>query len=202
VSADARYVNFTSADGYVESITMEQARDTLLAYSMNGAALEDRHGFPLRALVPGTYGMKNPKWITRIEAAATPQQGFWNKLGWDAGAPPKIFSRIDVPRIRTVSLKETLVAGIAFAGNRGIAAVEVSDDDGRTWREAELRASLSPNSWTLWALVWTPRALGDHVMVVRATDGRGALQSPDIQSPFPSGVSGYHRVTLTAEASK
>jgi DMSO/TMAO reductase YedYZ molybdopterin-dependent catalytic subunit len=192
-------VNFTCADGYVESISIEQARNTLLAYSMNGAALEDRHGFPLRALVPGTYGMKNPKWITKIEAAAAQEQGFWNKLGWDAGAPPRIFSRIDAPRVRIVPQGQVVLGGIAFAGNRGISKVEVSDDDGRTWREAELRSALSPHAWVLWAMVWTFSRAGDHVMAVRAMDGQGAIQSPEVRTPFPSGVSGYHRVTLTVE---
>jgi DMSO/TMAO reductase YedYZ molybdopterin-dependent catalytic subunit len=203
VSAHVRYIVFRCADGYVESIALDQARETFLAYGMNSAPLEHRHGFPLRALVPGTYGMKNPKWITHIEAAASPEQGFWNKLGWKAGAPPKIFSRIDVPKARAVvTAGQVMLGGIAFSGNRGIASVEVSDDEGRTWQDAQLRQSLSPNSWVLWALPWTPRNVGEHVLIVRATDGLRAVQSAEIQPPFPSGVSGYHRIIVTTEVEK
>ncbi|MGH2361747.1 MAG: molybdopterin-dependent oxidoreductase, partial [bacterium] len=202
VSGDARHVNFLCADGYVESISMDQARATLLAYAMNRGPIEDRHGFPVRALVPGTYGMKNPKWITRIDAAASPEQGFWNKLGWDAGAPLRIFSRIDVPQARVVALGDVVLGGIAFAGNRGISKVEISGDGGQTWSETDLRAPLSANAWVLWATVWRPGRIGDHVLAVRATDGPGTVQSPEIRSPFPSGVSGYHRVTITVEAGK
>ena len=202
VAAEARHVNFHCADGYVESISMDLARTTLLTYTMNGGPLEDRHGLPLRALVPGTYGMKNPKWITRIDAAASPEQGFWNKLGWDAGAPPRIFSRIDVPQARVVAMGDVVLGGIAFAGNRGISRVEVSSDGGETWHEAELRPPLSANAWVLWATVWRPGRNGDHVLTVRATDGAGTTQSPEIRSPFPSGVSGYHRMTVTVEGGK
>lgn len=201
MSENARHVSFHCADGYVESISMDQARGTLLAYVMNGAPLEDRHGFPIRALVPGTYGMKNPKWITRIEATASAEQGFWNRQGWDAGAPPRIFSRIDVPSVRVVAMGDVVLGGIAFAGNRGVSKVEVSDD-GQTWHEADLRPALSSNAWVLWATVWSPARNGDHVLSVRATDGAGIVQSPEIRSPFPSGVSGFHQITVAVEGGK
>jgi DMSO/TMAO reductase YedYZ molybdopterin-dependent catalytic subunit len=197
--ARTRFVHFRSADGYVESIPVDQARDTLLAYRMNGAPLEDRHGFPLRALVPGTYGMKNPKWITRIEAAEGPALGFWSRLGWNPSATPKTFSRIDVPRGRAIVKGDAVVAGIAYAWNRGITRVEISDDDGGTWRPAELRPALSPNAWTLWAVAWMPRRHGAQTLLVRATDGTGEVQTAEVKEPFPSGVSGYHRVPVTID---
>jgi DMSO/TMAO reductase YedYZ molybdopterin-dependent catalytic subunit len=197
--ARTRFVHFRSADGYVESIPLEQARETLLAYRMNGAPLADRHGFPLRALVPGTYGMKNPKWITRITAAEGPALGFWSRVGWNPSATPKTFSRIDVPRRRAVIKPETVVGGIAYAWNRGIARVEISDDDGATWHRADLRPALSPNAWTLWAVAWTARRRGDRNLLVRATDGTGEVQTAQVTEPFPSGVSGHHRIPVTVE---
>lgn len=202
LSSSARFVVFRSADGYVESISLPQARATILATEMNGAPLEHRHGFPLRALVPGTYGMKNPKWITHIEAAAEEEQGFWTRLGWKAGAALKTFSRIDVPRAQAIVPHETVVGGIAFAGDRGISNVELSDDAGVTWRETELRPPISGTAWTLWATTWTFSEEGEVFLAVRATDGAGALQTVTVHPPFPAGASGYHRIRLSVEGSR
>jgi DMSO/TMAO reductase YedYZ molybdopterin-dependent catalytic subunit len=196
VAPRARFVTFRAADGYVETISMAQAEQTLLVYEMNGAPLEDRHGFPLRALVPGTYGMKNPKWITSIWAVTSEEQGFWSRLGWDSGAPPRVFSRIDVPRVRELPGEEVVLGGIAYAGDRGISRVELTTDGGRTWFEAERRPALSPTTWVLWGATWTPPRGGDYTVMVRAVDGHGVVQSAEVRPPFPSGVSGYHRVVL------
>ena len=73
-------------------------RDTLLAWGMNGAPLPRAHGAPVRAIVPGIYGMKNAKWIESIDVIAGDHQGYWQRQGWSDTAPYTTLSRFDVPR--------------------------------------------------------------------------------------------------------
>jgi hypothetical protein len=98
-------------------------------------------------------------------------------------------SRIDAPDSQVKA--ETITAGIAFAGDRGISRVEVSADGGQTWEPAEIKASLSPYSWVLWHRQWTPSRSGKHKLLVRATDGRNQTQTSQYAPPAPSGSSGY-----------
>jgi DMSO/TMAO reductase YedYZ molybdopterin-dependent catalytic subunit len=178
-------------DDYGDSIPLDRAMadGTLLVYEMNGEPLTPEHGFPLRLLVPGIYGMKNVKWITRIEAVDFDFKGYWQRRGWDDRAEYKTMSRIDAPE--SVVKGETSIAGIAFAGDRGISKVEVSTDGGATWEQAEIKPSLSPYTWVLWRRRWTPAQQGKHKLVVRATDGRGQTQTSQYTPPAPSGSSGY-----------
>jgi hypothetical protein len=142
--------------------------------------------------------MMNAKWVTSIELAVKPYLGYWAKQGWSDSGVVRTESRIDTPR-SSVSLGEpTWIAGVAWAGVRGIRRVEVSTDGGRSWQDARLESPLSPYSWTRWALRWTPRNRGQHQLVSRATDGTGALQDPQVRTPHPSGASGYHRVGVYA----
>ena len=183
-------------DDYTDSIPLDRAMadGTLLVYAMNGELLTSEHGFPLRLLVPGIYGMKNVKWITRIEAVDFDFKGYWQRRGWDDRAEYKTQSRIDSTAQRT---SETVtVAGIAFAGDRGISKVEVSTDGGRTWEQAEIKPGLSAYTWVLWHKQWTPEQAGKHLLVVRATDSRGIVQTSQAAPPAPSGSSGYHAVTV------
>ncbi|HKP11447.1 MAG TPA: molybdopterin-dependent oxidoreductase, partial [Blastocatellia bacterium] len=188
-----------AGDGYTDSIALERATQdgTLLVYEMNGEPLTPEHGYPLRLLVPGIYGMKNVKWITRLEAIDYDLKGFWQRRGWDDRAEYKTMSRIDAPAATVKG--ETEVAGVAFAGDRGISKVEVSTDGGATWEAAEIKSALSPFTWALWHKRWTPRQAGKHRLVVRATDGRGNLQTPQYAPPEPSGSSGYDQKTISSE---
>src|SRR6185437_17041809 len=120
-----KYVIFSSVDGYTSSLPLAdlmQAR-ALLAWEMNGQRLPSRHGFPLRVIVPGRYGEQSAKWLTRIELVDQPYKGFYQSQGW-SDAPAETTSRIDLPASR-VALGAITVAGIAFAGIRGIQKVEV-----------------------------------------------------------------------------
>jgi DMSO/TMAO reductase YedYZ molybdopterin-dependent catalytic subunit len=188
-----------ASDDYTDSIPLERAMadGTLLVYAMNGERLTSEHGFPLRLLVPGIYGMKNVKWITRIEAVDFDFKGYWQRRGWDDRAEYKTLSRIDVPARRVK--EQATIAGIAFAGDRGITKVEVSTDAGRNWQPAEIKTALSPYSWVLWYKHWTPEQAGNHLLVVRATDGRGVVQTSQLAPPAPSGSSGYHAVNVRSE---
>jgi DMSO/TMAO reductase YedYZ molybdopterin-dependent catalytic subunit len=182
-----------ASDHYSDSIPLDRAlqEGTILAYAMNGEPLNAIHGFPLRLIVPAIYGMKNVKWITRIEAVDYDFKGYWQARGWDDKAEYKTMSRIDVPR--KVFQGKTILAGIAFAGDRGVKTVEVSNDGGETWEQAEIKPGLSPFSWVLWHKEWTPARKGNHALVVRATDGLGNLQIGEEAPPIPDGASGFHR---------
>ena len=93
---------------------------TLIAIGMNGRELPRAHGFPARLLSVGTYGMKNPKWLTSIEVVDRPYQGYWEQRGWNKQAIVKTGSRVDVPHSGSVVGREATLAGVAFAGDRGI----------------------------------------------------------------------------------
>lgn len=189
----------TAADDYRDSISIERALQdgTILVYEMNGEPLTPSHGFPLRLIVPGIYGMKNVKWMKRIEAVDYDFKGYWQRRGWDDRAEYQTMSRIDAPDQDVSGATE--IAGIAFAGDRCISKVEVSADGGKSWEAAELKDPLSTNSWVLWHKQWTPSSKGDHTVVVRATDGRGVVQTSRYSRPDPAGSTGYHRVTVEAE---
>ena len=197
--ADSMYVVFRCADGYTVGVPIERALESggLLAYKMNDVTLPDEHGFPLRTIVPGIYGMMNAKWITEIEVTDQVYLGYWQQRGWSNDARIKTTSIIYYPTSSVQVNTSTLIAGVAFAGDRGISKVEVSVDGGNTWNEATLKPPHSPYSWVLWAYEWTPTAAGTASIIVRATDGQGQLQDPTVVQPFPDGASGYSTTQIT-----
>ncbi|MGH2703876.1 MAG: molybdopterin-dependent oxidoreductase [Actinomycetota bacterium] len=192
-------VAFQAADSYVDSIPLEKAIEptTLVVFGMNGLPLTREHGFPARIIVPGIYGMKNVKWLTSIEAATDDVRGYWQKRGWSDVARVKTQSRIDVPGSAQTRKSPLTAAGVAWAGDRRISSVEVSDDGGQTWRRAQLERELSPVAWRLWAAEVAGR--GDARLMVRATDGSGAVQEGRHTRPHPDGASGRHAVSFELE---
>src|SRR6185436_8252554 len=100
---EAQQLSITAADGFYESVTMADMLDprTLLVYGMNGETLSIEHGFPLRIYIPNHYGMKQPKWITTIEAVDSWEPGWWVRRGWDREAIMEATSVID-----TIAVKE------------------------------------------------------------------------------------------------
>lgn len=189
-----------AADGFYESVSMEDAMDgrTLLVYEMNGQPLPVEHGFPLRVYIPNRYGMKQPKWITRMEVIAEEGAGYWVDRGWSEEAYVKTVSVVDtVADEASGEEAETIpVGGIAWAGARGISKVEVQVDDG-PWQEAELRTPpLSPLTWVQWVYDW-PAETGSHIFKVRAYDGNGELQIAVPSDPHPDGASGIHSLQVT-----
>ena len=191
---------FRAADGYSDSIPADLAGDpgVLLAVAQNRRPLTQEHGFPCRLRVPPIYGMKNVKWIESIEAVGSNFQGYWQRRGWSDVAVVRTQSRIDVAGHGGTATRgrQTWIAGVAWAGDRGIAKVEVSTDGGGTWQQAQLRAPVGPLSWRQWALRWTPREPGDVVVTCRATDGRGDVQTSEEASPHPAGATGLHAVSV------
>lgn len=186
-------------DGYTESLPLSKALEpmTLLVHTMNGEPLTARHGKPARLIVPGKYGIKNVKWLRRIEIVAGDFRGFWQQRGWTDDATIQTMSRIDVPRSRQiVGLGPVDIGGIAFAGDRGVSRVEWSSDGGSTWRDVDNLESIAPLSWAIWRSTWNPTERGTHRLVVRATDGRGDTQTERQQPPIPNGATGYHRIDV------
>lgn len=195
---EAQELYIEAADGFFESVTMEDMMDprTLLVYGMNGETLPMEHGFPLRIYIPNRYGMKQPKWITRIEAIDQAGPGYWVQRGWSEEARPKIVAVIDTLATDHIVDGKIPIGGIAWAGDRGIRKVEVQVDGGE-WVEAILRTPpLSGLTWLQWRYDW-PMKQGRHTFRVRATDGTGQLQTGEESPPHPDGATGYHSVTVT-----
>jgi DMSO/TMAO reductase YedYZ molybdopterin-dependent catalytic subunit len=193
-------VVFHAVGGYSDSLPLAKALEetTVVAYGMNDRSLPRAHGFPARIIAPGIYGMKNVKWLERIEVVDYDYRGYWQRSdGWDNVAEVKTASRIDVPRELTAA-DAGVVAGLAWAGDRGIRRVEVSFDGGATWVPATLRRELARAAWRQWRLPLPPGASGRRAILVRAVDGRGDLQTAREAPPHPSGASGYHQVDVVS----
>jgi DMSO/TMAO reductase YedYZ molybdopterin-dependent catalytic subunit len=180
------------ADGYTVGIPMRTARHagSLVAIAQDGEPLTAEHGFPCRLRVPALYGMLNPKWVTDIRVVATPFVGYWAQNGWSPTGVVRTESRIDTPSHARAG-QPTWIAGVAWAGVRGISSVEVSTDAGNRWQPARLHQPLSPWAWSQWAVRWTPPAPGSYHLLARATDGLGHPQDAHPRPPHPSGASGY-----------
>jgi DMSO/TMAO reductase YedYZ molybdopterin-dependent catalytic subunit len=190
---DARELVLRAADNYSDSFPLDAARreGTIVAYLQNGEPLTSRHGFPARVLVPGIYGMKNVKWVQSIELVDDDYLGYWQTRGWSDEAIVKTMSRIDTDTAVRLDDGRVAVGGIAFAGLRGVSAVEVSQDDGVSWQPAELEAAPNGLSWRRWAAVLTTdRDAFD--LRVRATDGDGVVQTAERTRPLPDGADGHH----------
>ena len=190
-------IELHATDGYIESIPLVEAlaADTIVVHSMNGDPLDDKHGFPVRLIVPGIFGMKNVKWLTRIRPVGEDIQGYWQQRGWSDIATVLTMSRIDIPARPHHVLPGAAVriGGVAFAGDRGISRVEVTTDGGATWNDAELSDPLSDLTWRLWIYDHHPREQGIQRLAVRATDGTGVLQPETEQETLPDGATGWHR---------
>jgi DMSO/TMAO reductase YedYZ molybdopterin-dependent catalytic subunit len=187
-----------SDDGFTDGIRLDEIRgkDAWIAFGMNGELLPRSHGFPARLLFPNHYGMRNVKWLTRLELKTEDEQGYWARRGWDRDAVVRTESRFDVPNGGATVQSPFTCAGIAWAGSRRIQAVEVSADGGETWQAAQLETELAPLSWRRWqiSLDLPP---GRYTLAVRATDGTGTPQDVRERDPHPSGASGYHRIDVT-----
>ncbi len=225
VQAGAIRVKFYSADGYTTSIPLERARreKVLLAWEMNSEVLPPKHGHPVRLINPGHYGQKMPKWITRIELIDTEYKGYWeskpeNKpYKWSDEAVATVNSRIDAPLSLWDDLKDPdnggvtrtyqtlrgragdtfLIHGIAMAGERQVARVEVSADGGASWEEAHITTQSFPDVWVSWGYEWPLPASGRYEILARATDSEGDIQPQLDKGPdLYDGRTGWHRVPV------
>jgi DMSO/TMAO reductase YedYZ molybdopterin-dependent catalytic subunit len=191
---------FTARDGYTESLPISLvsgAPEIIVAYALDNAPLPMSHGFPARMIIPGHYGMKGPKWLDSIDLVNHESGGFWEQQGWDHNAVIKTTARIDVPNdADIIKLGPVSIAGVAFAGTRGISKVEYSTDGGKAWTEAPFQPPLSNLTWVLWHIEWTPVREGSYKLMVRAIDGMGNPQDQRTAPSYPSGATGYHTIQV------
>lgn len=167
------------ADGYSDSFPLSRALedDVLLATKMNGVPLPPDHGFPARVIVPGIYGMKNVKWLTSLELVNHDYKGYWQQQSWSETALVKLSSRIDLPGDReSITTQKYTMKGIAFNGRNTIKEIEVSTDEGKTWKAGTLHPKLSAHTWTPWSYAWTIPQSGEYTIMARATNEHGVTQ--------------------------
>jgi DMSO/TMAO reductase YedYZ molybdopterin-dependent catalytic subunit len=201
---DAAEIVFTGADRgiqgdedqeYARSLGIDEVRrpEVMLAYEMNGRPLEPQHGFPLRLLVPGWYGMTSVKWLTSVEAVAEPFAGFQQAVAYryqrDADDPGERVTRMRVralmtppgipdffTRQRFLEPGRVTISGRAWSGGGRVDRVEVGVDG--EWSDAVLEPAVGDFAWRAWSFQWeaTP---GDHELACRATDAAGHVQPLD-----------------------
>jgi sulfane dehydrogenase subunit SoxC len=179
---------------YERSLPLDEALrdDVLLAYEMNGAALPPQHGYPLRVVVPGWYGMTHVKWLSAITVVDAPFRGWQQELAYRLGksedehgepvtrieprallVPPGIPDFFE--RTRTLAAGPCRLEGRAWSGWGTIERVEVSTDGGETWSDAALGEPAQLYAWRGWSLDWGAQP-GEHVLMCRATDSSGRSQ--------------------------
>jgi DMSO/TMAO reductase YedYZ molybdopterin-dependent catalytic subunit len=201
VQANADQLVGRSVDGFTAGMPVEWVMDAsrvpMIAVGMNDQPLSREHGYPARLIIPGLYGyVSATKWLAELELTRFDAfQAFWIPRGWAAKAPILTQSRIDVPAFgATVPAGRTPIAGVAWAPDRGIRAVEVNVD-GTGWVPAKLSTPISSSTWVQWLYAWeaTP---GAHAIEVRATDGTGEVQTESRSAPAPDGARGHHRIQV------
>lgn len=227
IRAEAVEVLFTGLDRgvqgdevqyYQRSLTIDEATrdEVLLAYLMNGEPLQPQHGYPLRLVVPGWYGMTSVKWLDRIEAIGQPFQGYqqqtayrYNESADDPGEPVTLMRvrALMVPpgipdfmtRARLVEAGPVLLAGRAWAGRADISRVEVSVDGCASWSDAQVGERVSAYGWRAWSFPWDARP-GRHILCARATDTDGNVQ-PSTARWTQQGVgnNGVQRISVVVE---
>ena len=190
-------VIFHALDGFYSSVPLELALNPLawIAYKMNGETLPLRHGFPARVLLPGLYGMKQPRWLSKIEIAPTPWfKGYWETRGFCDECRIKMTARIDA----ALPQKDGtwLITGVALCGAKAVSQVEVSVDEGKTWQAAKLTSENLPDAWTTWEWPWRPENKGEYIITARVVDTAGNRQIESKSSSFPSGSTGLHRAIV------
>jgi DMSO/TMAO reductase YedYZ molybdopterin-dependent catalytic subunit len=191
-----------SADEFSTALPLEVALapDTLLVYEMNGQILPREHGYPARVLVPGRYGMKSAKWVVALRALSREFVDWYGQRNWSRQGIVKTMTRIDYPAPGAVLPPgEHRIAGIAYAGDRGVARVEFSADGGTSWRVAELlEPPVGRDAWVRWQGQFTLPERAELTLVARATDGLGVLQIEEFSLPQPDGASGWFTTTVRA----
>ncbi len=223
---EAVEVVFTGADRGVQgdephlyqrslSVAAATREEVLLAYAMNGQPLEPQHGFPLRLIVPGWYGMGNVKWLTSIEAIDHEFQGFQQAEAYryqtESGEPGEpvtlmqpraLMAPPGIPdfltRTRLLEAGRVTLSGRAWAGLEQIARVEVSTDAGQTWSEATLEPPVGEFAWRGWSCQWDAKP-GTYELSVRASTAAGAGQPDEMWNLQGMGNNARQRVAVVVE---
>jgi DMSO/TMAO reductase YedYZ molybdopterin-dependent catalytic subunit len=210
--ANGKYLVMGSADDYSTTIPIESALhdQALLVHTMNDAPLPPFHGYPLRALIPGVYGQKQPKWLYTLEVTEDYKKGTWENKGWSDTAIIQPNSRIDRPTSGSVITGKPgnvfTITGVAFTSLAGVARVEVSTDNGATWHAATLTRAPAPFTdlvWTPWGFDWRLPPSGRYTLLARVTDNAGNSQGEStfhmFGGTFPNGTSDIQAVVVDVE---
>lgn len=177
---------------FARSVPIEKAKSdqVVLAHKMNGQTLPLSHGFPLRAVVGGWYGMASVKWLTRIIVSERPFGGFFQTLDYSYfvrrdGQPTLLPITAMEPKaiLSRPTLSENIPAGkpyrlfgAAWAGENAVKKVEVSLDGGKSWTNAKLLGEPKPIQWVLWEYAWENPSRGEASILVKATDDKDRTQ--------------------------
>ena len=205
ISDGAREIVFEGADNgmiselprpagkihFARSVPVEKAMDdVLLAFTMNGEPLTAAHGFPLRAIVPGWYGMASVKWLQRLVVSDQPFNGYYQTIDyahWKRGQNGPVLVPLGEMQVKAeiarpgndevVSANSKYeVKGAAWTAAAVVTRVEISCDGGKSWSDASLNGDASENTWRLWEFEWKTPTPGNYTLMARATDSRGRVQ--------------------------
>ncbi len=198
---------------YARSLAIEKAEDVVIAYAVNGEPLPKDHGFPLRAIVPGHYGMASVKWLKAIRAVREPFRGYFQTTDYayweyEDGNPVRralgqmaLKSAIARPRTREVVAAGSsyTVAGAAWGSDTHVEAVEVSADSGESWASAEFLDAPVPGVWRRWRYAWTvPERPGTYTLMSRGKDAEGHVQPAEHDKRFGTYVI-HHTLPIEVE---
>jgi DMSO/TMAO reductase YedYZ molybdopterin-dependent catalytic subunit len=193
---------------YARSLPRAKAmkEEVLIAYAMNGRDLSVNHGYPVRAIVPGHYGMASVKWLTRVDAVREPFQGYWQTTDyayWSRlnGTPVRrplaemqVKSEIIRPRVyETLAPNEKYtIVGMAWAGESEVTGIAVSTDGGQSWSDGEFVDPPRRHAWRRWTFDWiTPPQSGPYTLMSRATAANGSVQPDKHDANFGTYVINY-----------
>ena len=200
--ASAVALKITGADSFDEYVALDLIRQDeriMLAYDFDGKPLPQRNGYPLRIHIPNHYGMKMPKWISKIEVVDEHGEGYWVRRGWSREALVKATSVIDTVAVNAMYEKDGVqylpIGGMAWAGARGIKEVQIQMSGGE-WATAELRSPMSDRTWNIWRYDW-PYEKGIHTLIVRCIETDGTPQIESVADVRPDGATGLHRIQET-----
>jgi len=221
IKPEAKQFVLHGADSYETTLPIAELMhpDVRLVHRMNGEPLTQAHGYPVRIIIPGHFGQKQPKWLVGVEAIAHEKRGFWERQGWSntAAIPTHALVRqFQSARVwnrhHQVSFskdgtegwqKGVVIVGVALDGAAPIKRVWVSTDDGKNWVQAEQNQPQSAHEWTLWRYHWQPEQAGKFVVLARAEAERspddyfGASQQPLTDLNAKDGSSGILRIQVT-----
>jgi Oxidoreductase molybdopterin binding domain/Mo-co oxidoreductase dimerisation domain len=191
--AEAQFAIIYAADGFSTGHPISRLwnEENFLAYKMNGEDLPPVHGYPMRIFIPGKFGMKQPKWVTRIKLVRDHYLGYWESSGWSDTCERWAHARFTDPANGAeISGKNFELTGYAIGNLDGMSAVEISLDDGRTWQKTDLYSNPSPLTWSFWKYTWADPKPGQYKIKVRAIDGKGRVEPAGPQDTFPDGATG------------
>lgn len=195
--------SYSMNSGYTCSTPLQavsDGRDAMIVVGMNGEVLPNKNGYPARMLVPGLFGFVSAtKWLNRIVFTSyEKKEAYWTERGWATDAPILTQARIDVPSsLGTITRDKPMLAGVAWAQNRGISKVEIRIDGG-DWTRTTLADDAGIDLWRQWSFVYDGPA-GGHTAEVRATDLDGNTQPEQRVPVFPSGATGWHLIRFDSE---